>query len=92
MPHYRLYFLSSRSGSIERFEEFEARDDDEALALIDHRIGDQPLELWTGGRKVGQFECALALSGLTSAGLWTPQQLPDPPPSRRLFGSWSSSL
>jgi hypothetical protein len=89
MPHYRLYFLSSRTGGIIRFEEFEAHDDDEALTMIDDKIGDHPLELWTGGRKVGQFETALALSGLVSAGLWKSKELPDPPPSRRLFSSWS---
>lgn len=90
MPHYRLYFLSRRNGSIERFEEFEARDDDAALAEIEQRIGDQPLELWSGGRKIGQFETALALSGLASAGLWMrdepPVRMPAP---RRLFNSWA---
>ena len=87
MSRYRLYFLDSRTGSIERFEEFEARDDDHALDLIEPSIGDIPLELWSGGRKVGQFETALALSGIASAGLWERQE-PAPEPSRawRLFG------
>lgn len=90
MPHYRLYFLSRHNGSIERFEEFEARDDDAALAVIEQRIGDQPLELWSGGRKIGQFETALALSGLASAGLWIRDEPPARLPSqRRLFSSWA---
>ena len=70
MPHYRLYFLQKPSGSIERHEQFEARDDDDALNFIDQFVGDKPLELWTAGRKVGQFETALGISGLVSAGLW----------------------
>ena len=88
MSHYRLYFLGIRTGSIERFEEFEAEDDDSALALIQPRIGDQPLELWSGGRKIGQFETALALSGIESAGLWAGRDYPAPTPQRRLFEYW----
>jgi hypothetical protein len=72
MPQYRLYFLSSRTGRIERHEQFEARDDAEALDHIDaHLLGDRPIELWTGGRKVAQADTALALSGLASRGLWS---------------------
>ena len=89
MPRYRLYFLSRRNGSIERFEEFEANDDDDALATIEPRIGDQPLELWSGGRKVGQFETALALSGMVSDGHWMPHRPERSPESRPLFDSWS---
>lgn len=88
MPHYRLYFLSPRNGSIERFEEFEASDDDDALAHIDQHVGEQPLELWSAGRRVGRFEAALALSGLVSAGLWLPREPEARPGSRRLFGTW----
>jgi hypothetical protein len=85
MPQYRLYYLHSRTGSIDRFEEFVARDDDHAVKLIDPHIGEQPLELWSGGRKIGQFEDALALSGMASAGLWA-HQAPEPAaPARRLF-------
>jgi hypothetical protein len=87
MSRYRLYFLDSRTGSIDRFEEFEARDDDHALDLIGPRIGDAPLELWSGGRKVGRFESALAMSGIASASLWE-RLAPEPAASddRRLFG------
>ena len=83
MPHYRLYFLSSRTGSIERHEQFEARDDDDALDTIDpYLLGDHPIELWTGGRKVGQFDTALAISGLASH--WSRGE-PSPPQSRSVF-------
>ena len=70
MPHYRIYFLSSRTGRIEHHEEFEAADDDAALGAIEaHRFGDRPVELWTGGRKVVQFDTGLAVSGMPSHGL-----------------------
>jgi len=85
MPQYRLYFLSAATGSIQHFEQFEAADDDDAIALIDHHLGDQPLELWTGGRRVGQFESALALSGIASAGLWTDRTQAQASQTRRLF-------
>jgi hypothetical protein len=85
MPHYRLYFLQSRTGSIERFEEFEARDHDHAIELIQPHVGEQPLELWSRGRKVGQFEDALALSGMASAGLWVHEAAQPATPARRLF-------
>src|SRR5512139_2463534 len=67
---YRLYFLSNRTGSIDRHEQFEARDDDHAVELIESHIGEQPLELWTGGRRVGRFEDALAVSGIEAAAFW----------------------
>jgi hypothetical protein len=89
MAEYRLYIFDSRNHRLDRFETFEARDDDEALALIEPRIGDHPLELWTGGRKIGQFESALALSGIASASMWMPREAPDHMPQRRMFSSWS---
>jgi len=82
---YRLYFLSNRTGSIDRHEQFEARDDDHAVELIRPRIGEQPLELWTGGRRVGRFEDALALSGLGSAALWDRLSRQPAQPRRNLF-------
>jgi hypothetical protein len=88
MPHYRLYFLNGRTGSIDRFEEFEAADDDGAMKRIEPRIGDQTLELWSGGRRVGRFDDALTISGLPSTGPWTGSgsRRPDPAPHRRPFG------
>lgn len=58
MSCYRLYFLHCFSGHIVRFAEFEAADDDVALALATEHEGDQPLELWCQHRKVRRFERA----------------------------------
>jgi hypothetical protein len=77
MPQYRLYFLGIRTGRIESHEQFEARDDEEALSFIQPHVGDHPLELWTGGRRIARFDTALALSGLSSQGLWGRRQEPE---------------
>lgn len=71
MAFYRLYYLDSRTGRIDRHEQFEALDDDAALDAIEPHIGDQPLELWTGGRKVGQFEDALAVYAMGHSRHWS---------------------
>lgn len=52
MNYYRLYFLNPDIGGIERFAEFEAPDDDAALALALEHEGIAPLELWCERRKV----------------------------------------
>lgn len=88
MRQYRLYFLNSRTGRIERHQQFEATSDEEALDLIRPLIGTEPLELWTGGRKIGQFDTALALSGLSSAGLWSAERIVQPSVPRQ-FSSLS---
>jgi hypothetical protein len=54
--YYRLYFLNPRSGHIIRFAEFEAVDDEAAIALAAEQEGPQPLELWCRQRKVKRFE------------------------------------
>lgn len=56
MSYYRLYFMSNFSGHIERFEEFDADDDGEALALAASKQGSLPLELWCSHRKVARFD------------------------------------
>lgn len=58
MLYFRLYFMSLRSGHIERFAEFEAPDDVAAIALASEHEGEQPLELWCGHRKVKRFDPA----------------------------------
>lgn len=58
MSYYRLYFWSNRTGRIERFEEFEAQDDIQALGMVEPRLGDQISELWNGSRKVRKFDPA----------------------------------
>jgi hypothetical protein len=84
MAYYRLYFLDDRTGRIERHEQFEANDDDAALDAIGPHIGDQPLELWTGGRKVGQFESALAVYAMDCPSRWDVRARSSPP-VRRIF-------
>lgn len=59
--YYRLYFMSCASGHIERFEEFEAADDVEAVRVARRQPGQQPLELWQEHRKVKRFEVASAI-------------------------------
>lgn len=52
MGYYRLYFMNSFSGHIERFEEFEAADDVAAVVLAKAQQGPLALELWCSQRKV----------------------------------------
>jgi hypothetical protein len=56
MGYYRLYFMNRSNGHIERFEEFDASDDSSSMAIADRHVGGQPLELWSGHRKVRRFE------------------------------------
>lgn len=53
---YRLYFMNRFSGHIERFEEIEAPGDRDACDLAARHVGEEPLELWCGHRKVHRFE------------------------------------
>jgi hypothetical protein len=59
MQYFRLYFLNA-SGGILRFAEFEAPDDEAALALADEHQGSNALELWCGKRKVRHFPALTA--------------------------------
>jgi hypothetical protein len=52
MLYYRLYFMHPLTGGIQRFADFEAPDDGQALALAREQIGDYSLELWNERRKV----------------------------------------
>lgn len=56
MAYYRLYFLDPASGHIDRFEEFDAADDGAAVAVASQSIGEAPLELWSGARKVQRLD------------------------------------
>lgn len=56
MPHYRLYFMNSRNGHIDRVENLQARDDREAIETAQPLAGLQPVELWEGPRKVHRFD------------------------------------
>ena len=54
MSYYRLYFMSSFSGHIERFEEFDAPDDAAAIVVAKTRQGLLALELWCSHRKIAR--------------------------------------
>ena len=56
MSYYRLYFMDTFSGHIERFEEFDAVDDGEAKAVAQSKAGELGLELWCSHRKVVRIE------------------------------------
>ena len=58
MNYYRLYVLSAPEGRFVGFEEIEAPDDDEAVRRAGDFIGDRPLELWCGTRRVRTFPAA----------------------------------
>lgn len=55
---YRLYFMDLRSGHIIRFDEYQATDDEAALALAQEKEGANPLEIWSDHRKVARIEAA----------------------------------
>ncbi len=55
MPYFRLYFINSASGAYERFEEFIAADDREALRVVSPAAGLQAMELWCGSRKIQAY-------------------------------------
>jgi hypothetical protein len=55
LPYYRLYFLDPETGHINRFEEYDASDDREALGLADRFADGKPIELWSGRRKVARL-------------------------------------
>ena len=55
MSFYRLYFMSSFSGHIERFEEFDADNDAQALTIAKAQQGTLAMELWCSHRRVEQF-------------------------------------
>lgn len=56
MRYYRMYFMHPHSGHIERFAEFEAPDDQTAVALASEHVGDHPLELWCERNKVKRID------------------------------------
>lgn len=55
LAYYRLYVLAEAEGKFVGFEEIEAEDDVEAVRAAEGHVGDQPLELWCGKRKVRAF-------------------------------------
>jgi hypothetical protein len=61
MAYYRLYFLDGTSGHIHEFREFESADDLAALAQAAAWRSINPMELWSGARKVRRWEGIAAL-------------------------------
>ncbi len=55
MNYYRLYVLSAPEGRFVGFEEIEAEDDVAAARKAEQYIGERPLELWCGSRKIRSF-------------------------------------
>lgn len=70
--YYRLYRLSGPDGHFVGFEEVEAFGDDEALRWAQEYVGERPLELWCGSRKVLSIPAASAdTAALDTAALAT---------------------
>ena len=58
MSYYNLHFVSPTMGYFEREEAFDAVNDEVAIGIAERRAGEQPVELWCGGRLVRRFEMA----------------------------------
>ena len=56
MSYYRLYFMNTFNGHIERFEEVESEQDVDAVAHALDQQGPLAMELWCEHRKVARFE------------------------------------
>ena len=56
MPYYRLYFMDRFNGHIDHFREFEAENDEAALAICEGWQEDRPMELWNGPRKLKHWD------------------------------------
>ena len=52
LRYYRLYFMNRSSGHIDQFREFEAADDESAIAAAENWLDGQPMELWNQDRKL----------------------------------------
>jgi len=56
MAYYRLYHLRGPRNEVETFREFDAEDDLSAIAQCDACRDLNPMELWSGHRKVRRWE------------------------------------
>lgn len=58
MNYYRLYFMHRFSGHIDHFREFDAENDERAIAVAEGWREDQPMELWNQERKLRHWDGA----------------------------------
>ena len=56
MVYYRLYQLCGPRNAVESFHEFHAEDDSGAIAMSETMRRLNPMELWTGHRKVRRWD------------------------------------
>jgi hypothetical protein len=56
MAFYRIYQLRGPKNEVESFDEFEADNDESALARAEEHRGLNAMELWSGHRKVQRWE------------------------------------
>ena len=56
MLYYRLYYFDRFSGHIDHFREFEAEDDDSALALAERWNDGHSMELWNRQRRLKRWD------------------------------------
>ena len=56
MLYYRLYYFDRFSGHIDHFREFEAADDDSALALAERWRDGRSMELWNRERLLKRWD------------------------------------
>jgi len=56
MLYYRLYFMDRFSGHIEHHREFEAQDDEAAIATAEGWREGGPMELWNLQRKLKHWD------------------------------------
>jgi hypothetical protein len=55
MAHYRAYLLDYQ-GNIQAMRRIECEGDQEARVRANRFVGNFPVELWTGARKVARFD------------------------------------
>jgi hypothetical protein len=56
MLYYRLYYMDRFSGHIDHCREFEAEDDEAALAIAERWNEGGPMELWNLQRKLKHWD------------------------------------
>ena len=56
MRYYRLYFMHGFSGHIDHYREFEAADDQAAIAIAEDWREAGPMELWNLERKLRHWD------------------------------------